>query len=120
MKQTNNRENTKQPEERDIAITQGTTSTDFTKANKAKFLQTISSNFSHQSNQNQKNIKSKIISRNNNLLNQQPKTNDKLFSPFKTIESFHRHSKTTKKTRSSIIPLVGEKSSNNMLKLIGL
>ena len=79
MKQTNNRENTKQPEERDIAITQGTTSTDFTKANKAKFLQTISSNFSHQSNQNQKNIKSKIISRNNNLLNQQSKTNDKLF-----------------------------------------
>ena len=116
MKQTNKKENTKQPEERDIAITQGTTSTDFTKANKAKFLQTISSNFSHQSNHNQKNIKSKILSRNNNLLNQESKTNDKIFSPFKTVESFHRHSKTTKKTRGSIVPLLAEKSSKNINK----
>ena len=45
-------------------ITQGTTSTDFTKVNKPLFLQTISSNFSNQDKQKIK------LSRNNDKLNQ--------------------------------------------------
>lgn len=66
----------------EIPITQGTTSTDFTKVSKPLFLQTISSNFSNQSNQK------KIISRNHDKLNQNNKE-EKKFSPLKTFDNIH-------------------------------
>jgi len=120
MKQTNSKEKIMKQEEkeieREIAITQGTTSTDFTKANKVKFLQTFSSNFSHQSDQNNNNIKSKKFPRNNNNpLNQEKKTK-KIFSPFKTIENIHKHSKTTRKSIASITPLTIENNNKNINK----
>ena len=66
----------------EIPITQGTTSTDFTKVSKPLFLQTISSNFSSQSKQK------KIISRNHDKLNQN-NTEEKIFSPLKTFDNIH-------------------------------
>ena len=104
MKQSNSKENIL-PE--DIAITQGTTSTDFTKPNKVKFLQTISSNFSHQSNRD------KILSRNNKFPFNQNNTTNKTFSPLKTVENTQNniYSKTVKKSRGSIVPISIENHS---------
>lgn len=85
----------------EIAITQGTTSTNFTKQNNVKFLQTISSNFSHQCNPNNKN---KILSNNKKPLIKRNNFN-KIFSPLKTISDIRTYSKTQKKSRGSIVPV---------------
>ena len=92
MKLSNSKENIK-PDE--IAVTQGTTSTNFTKPTKPLFLQTISSNFSNQSKVN------KIISRNKNTLEKIDKPL-KTFSPLKTVENIHKHSNTLDRPRKSI------------------
>ena len=106
MKQSNSKEKIL-PE--DIAITQGTTSTDFTKQNKGKFLQTITSNFSNQTN----NTKQHFFSRNKNN-----KTN-KFLSPFKTEENIHKYPKTiSKTTRASIIPINTENSFKKSNKIM--
>ena len=117
-------ENIEQPEEREkdiekeiqneIAVTQGTTSTDFTKMNRNKFLQTITSNFSGQSNNT---IKDKILSRNRNSLmqgNKIEKNKNKVFSPLKTVSNYN--SKTLKKTRDMIMPLTIEKAQKKLNK----
>ena len=101
--------NPKESQVEEMGKTQGTTSTDFTKPKKALFLNTISSNFSHQSNTNNKNI----VSRNNYKSNLKNKKTNKIFSPLKTVENTH-HPETTIK-RSSIIPL-REKSSKKTEK----
>ena len=98
----------------EIAVTQGTTSTDFTKMNRNKFLQTITSNFSGQSNNT---IKDKILSRNRNSLMQGNKTDknkNKVFSPLKTVSNYN--SKTLKKTRDMITPLTIEKTQKILHK----
>ena len=94
MKLSNSRENI---HTEDIAVTQGTTSTDFTKPNKALFLQTITSNFSNKSKNN-----NKIISRN--------KKQNKLNSPFKTAE--------TQRNRKKSIELIinSGKKSDKLIK----
>ena len=94
MKLSNSRENL---HTEDIAVTQGTTSTDFTKPNKALFLQTITSNFSNKSKNN-----NKIISRN--------KKQNKLNSPFKTAE--------TQRNRKKSIELIinSGKKSDKLIK----
>ena len=101
MKLTNQKES--QIEE--MPITQGTTSTDFTKANKALFLKTISSNFSNQSNLK----KAKPPNRNN--LNKKTK----FFSPLKKVENTHNIPDTTTKRKYSIVSL-GEKNTNSNSK----
>ena len=106
MKLPNSKENIRSE---DIAVTQGTTSTDFTKPNKALFLQTISSNFSNQSKVN------KIISRNKNTLKQKDKVY-KTFSPLKTEENIHKYPQTINKPRKSIEALGLDKSIKKHIK----
>ena len=73
-------------------ITQGTTSTDFTKVNKPLFLQTISSNFSNQDKQKIK------LSRNNDKLNQNDiDKEDKKFSPLKKFDNINMSHSTIKR-----------------------
>ena len=106
MKLSNSKENIK-PEE--IAVTQGTTSTDFTKTTKALFMQTISSNFSSQSKVN------KIISRNKKTLEK----NDKPFktvSPLKTVQNIHKNSNTMDRPRKSIEALGLDKNIKKQIK----
>ena len=110
IEKTKEKNNNKKELKNDIAITQGTTSTDFTKMNKGKFLQTITSNFSRQSNNP---IKEKIISRNKNSLKQANNT-DKIFSPLKTIDNFNP--KTLRKSKDIIKPLEPEKTQKRFNK----
>ena len=110
IERTKEKINNKKELKNDIAITQGTTSTDFTKMNKGKFLQTITSNFSRQSNNP---IKEKIISRNKNSLKQANNT-DKIFSPLKTLDNFNP--KTLRKSKDIIKPLEPEKTQKRFNK----
>ena len=79
----------------ELPITQGTTSTNFTKVNKPLFLQTTSSNFSNQNKQK------KIISRNKDRLNQND-NEETIFSPLKTFDNIHMTPSSIRKSKKSI------------------
>ena len=85
----------------EMPITQGTTSTNFTKVNKPLFLQTTSSNFSNQNKQK------KIISRNKDRLNQND-NEETIFSPLKTFDNIHMTSSAIRKTKKSIDNIIND------------